>query len=57
MCVNDIICRGAKPLFFLTTSPSARTSWKRSCRWSRRIRGLCAGCALIGGETVEHPAR
>ena len=44
MCVNDIICCGAKPLFFLDY---IAIGMAEGC--------VQAGCALIGGETAEHP--
>ena len=58
MCVNDVICCGAKPLFFLdyiacgknvpekNSRPSSRAWRKAACR---------PESALIGGETAEHP--
>jgi phosphoribosylformylglycinamidine cyclo-ligase len=57
MCVNDLICTGADPLFFLDYLAVGRVV-------PERVRDLVAGvaegcrratCALLGGETAEHP--
>ena len=57
MCVNDVICCGAKPLFFLDYIACGKNVPERI---AEIVSGICDGCvdagaALIGGETAEHP--
>lgn len=57
MCVNDVICVGAKPLFFLDYIACGKNVPERI---EAIVKGVCEGCvqsgaALIGGETAEMP--
>lgn len=57
MCVNDIICCGAKPLYFLDYIACGKNVPERI---AEIVKGVCEGCvqsgaALIGGETAEMP--
>ena len=57
MCVNDIICGGAVPLFFLDYIACGKNDPARIADIVAGITEGCrqAGCALVGGETAEHP--
>ena len=57
MCVNDVICCGAKPLFFLDYIAIGKNVPEKVASIVSGVAEGCvqAGCALIGGETAEHP--
>jgi phosphoribosylformylglycinamidine cyclo-ligase len=57
MCVNDIICCGAKPLFFLDYIALAKNDPRLAAEIVSGVAEGCvrAGCALLGGETAEMP--
>ena len=57
MCGNDIICCGAKPLFFLDYIAIGKNDPEKVATLVSGVAEGCvqSGCALIGGETAEHP--
>jgi len=57
MCVNDIVCCGAAPLFFLDYIAIGKNDPEKVAALVSGVAEGCvrAGCALIGGETAEHP--
>ena len=57
MCVNDVICCGAKPLFFLDYIACGKNIPEKIAAIVSGVAEGCvrSGCALIGGETAEHP--
>ena len=57
MCVNDIVCAGAKPLFFLDYLALGKNVPRQVEQIVKGVTDGCveAGCALVGGETAEMP--
>ena len=57
MCVNDVACAGGEPLFFLDYIACGRNVPEKIAAIVKGVAEGCrqSGCALIGGETAEHP--
>jgi phosphoribosylformylglycinamidine cyclo-ligase len=57
MCANDVVCTGAEPLFFLDYVACGRLVPEEVAALVQGMAEGCreAGCALLGGETAEHP--
>ena len=57
MCVNDVICAGAKPLVFLDYIACGRNIPEKIAEIVKGVSEGCvqADCSLVGGETAEHP--
>ena len=57
MCVNDVVCAGAEPLFFLDYIACGKNYPEKIATIVKGVADGCkeSGCALIGGETAEHP--
>jgi len=57
MCVNDLICCGAEPLFFLDYYASGELDVEGAAAFLEGVADACeeSGCALIGGETAQMP--
>ena len=57
MCVNDIVCGGGEPLFFLDYIACGKNHPEKIAQIVKGVAEGCkqSGCALVGGETAEHP--
>ena len=57
MCVNDVLCQGAKPLFFLDYIATGKVTAEKIADIVKGIADGCkqSGSALVGGETAEMP--
>lgn len=57
MCVNDVLCQGARPMFFLDYIATGKVEAEKIADMVKGVADGCvkAGCALVGGETAEMP--
>ena len=57
MCVNDVVCAGGEPLFFLDYIACGKNIPEKIANIVKGVAEGCkqSGCALVGGETAEHP--
>ncbi len=57
MCVNDVVCAGGEPLFFLDYIACGKNEPEKIATIVKGVADGCrqSGCALVGGETAEHP--
>ncbi len=57
MCANDLICTGARPLFFLDYFSTSKLELDQAKDFLKSVKGACqkSGMALVGGETAEMP--
>ena len=57
MCVNDVACAGGEPLFFLDYIACGKNIPEKIATIVKGVADGCklSGCALVGGETAEHP--
>jgi len=57
MCVNDLVCTGARPLFFLDYFATGKLDLAQVKPFLKGLRAAChsVGCSLLGGETAEMP--
>lgn len=57
MCVNDVVCAGGEPLFFLDYIACGKNEPEKIANIVKGVAQGCiqSGCALVGGETAEHP--
>ena len=57
MCVNDVVCAGGEPLFFLDYIACGKNIPEKIATIVKGVAEGCkqSGCALVGGETAEHP--
>jgi phosphoribosylformylglycinamidine cyclo-ligase len=57
MCVNDVLCQGAQPLFFLDYIATGKVHAEKTAEIVKGVADGCllAGCSLVGGETAEMP--